>query len=114
MLQIGRICVKTAGRDAGQLAVIVDILDHKQVLIDGQTRRRKCSVLHLEPTSKMVDIAKGAAHGTIVSALKSLGIEVVERKTKTQKTSKPGMPIKKAAVKPVSVKPAAKPAAKKA
>jgi len=43
----GRICVKTAGRDAGLKCVIVDVLDDKFVLIDGETRRRKCNILHL-------------------------------------------------------------------
>ena len=46
MFNIGRVCVKLAGRDAGQKCVIVEILDEKTVLIDGMTRRRKCNKLH--------------------------------------------------------------------
>ena len=47
MIEIGRIVIKTAGRDAGREAVIVDILDDNYVLIDGNVRRRKCNILHL-------------------------------------------------------------------
>ncbi|MAG08197.1 50S ribosomal protein L14e, partial [Candidatus Woesearchaeota archaeon] len=47
--QIGRLVVKTAGRDAGKKALIVDSLDKSHVLIDGETRRRKCNIAHLEP-----------------------------------------------------------------
>ena len=56
MIEIGRICVKIAGRDAGLKCVIVDILDDKSVLIDGETRRRKCNVLHLEPSKEVIKI----------------------------------------------------------
>ena len=62
MIEIGRVCVKTAGRDAGLKCVVIDI-DKKLVLIDGQTRRRKCGIAHLEPTKDVLKIKKGASHG---------------------------------------------------
>ncbi|MBI4151198.1 50S ribosomal protein L14e [Candidatus Woesearchaeota archaeon] len=101
MLTIGTVCLKVAGRDAGHVAVIIDVLDAKTVLVDGQVRRRKCNISHLEPTSKTVDVKKGASHDEVVNALKGLGVEVTERKTKTQKPGKPGAkaPTAKAAVK---------------
>jgi len=52
MYEIGRICIKIAGRDAGRECVIVDVLKDKFMLIDGNVRRRKCNVIHLEPTKK--------------------------------------------------------------
>ena len=52
MLTVGRLCIKIAGRDAGKQCVIVDVLDHNKVLIDGLTRRRPCNILHLEPMNK--------------------------------------------------------------
>ena len=131
MLTIGRVCVKTAGRDAGQMAVIVDVLDNNLVMIDGQVRRRKCNVMHLEPTSKTVDVSKNASHGDVVKALKAVDIAVVERKPKakaakqtvkklpmkyapTKKAKKPAV-AKTAAVKTAkaTAKVEAKPAAKK-
>jgi large subunit ribosomal protein L14e len=114
--------MKLAGRDAGQVAVIVDVLDHNMVVIDGQVRRRKCNVAHLEPTGKKVHVEKDSSHNHVVAALKTLGIEVVERKTKKQKSTKP-VQVRKGKVKPVApakvakpakAAPAAKPAEKKA
>lgn len=63
---IGRICVKIAGRDAGKRCIIVDILDENYVLIDGNTRRKKCNISHLEPTEKVLDVKKGASHEDVV------------------------------------------------
>ncbi len=59
MFDIGRICVKIAGRDAGRTCVIIDVLEDGYVLVDGQTRRRKCNVRHLEPTKTTVELKKG-------------------------------------------------------
>ena len=41
MIDVGRVCVKIAGRDAGKKAVVVEKIDSNFVLIDGQTRRRR-------------------------------------------------------------------------
>jgi len=65
MIEIGRICVKTAGRDAGLKCVIVDVLDNKFVLIDGETRRRKCNILHLELLKDTVKIKKNISHESV-------------------------------------------------
>ncbi|HIH41349.1 TPA: 50S ribosomal protein L14e [Candidatus Woesearchaeota archaeon] len=85
MYETGRLCVKIAGRDARQKCVIIEVLDDNFVMIDGQTRRRKCNIKHLEPLDKVLKLKKGASHSDVVSALKSEGIEVTERKTKTKK-----------------------------
>ncbi len=84
MFGIGRVCVKIAGRDAGLKCVVVDVLDNNFVLIDGQTRRRKCNMVHLEPLPQKLSIVKGASHEHVVAALKDAGVEVVERKTKAK------------------------------
>ena len=75
MLDVGRVCMKIAGRDAKQIGVIVEVLDKTYVLVDGQVRRKKCNMSHLEPLSKVVDIDKGASHEEVVAALKKIGIE---------------------------------------
>lgn len=118
MISIGRVCVKTAGRDAGQLAVVIDVLDNNTVVIDGQVRRRKCNVMHLEPTSKFVTVDKDASHNAVVAALKDVGITVTDRKPKkavprpqnvpvqpAAKSAKPA-PAKKASVKTSTSSPA--------
>lgn len=89
MIEIGRLCIKIAGRDAGLKCVVVDDLGKGFVLIDGQTRRRKCNTSHLEPLNEVLNIKKNAAHDEVVRELKKLKIEVAERKEKKKKTEKP-------------------------
>lgn len=86
MIEIGRICVKIAGRDAGKTCVIVDVLDEIFVMIDGSTRRRKCNVCHLVPLKQKIEIKKNASHEDIAKEFKTLGFEVWT--TKPKKSSK--------------------------
>ena len=90
MIEIGRLCVKIAGRDAGKKCVIIDILDDNYVLIDGETRRRKSNILHIEPLSQVIKIEKNASHEEVAKALKEIGIESRQTKPKpsTQKPKK--------------------------
>ena len=90
MIEIGRLVVKTAGRDAGKKALIIDILDDKFVLIDGETRRRKCNVLHIEPLNQVINIEKNASHEDVAKALDEFGLKarVTKPKPKTQKPLK--------------------------
>lgn len=81
MLEVGRVCVKTAGRDAGRTCVIVDMEEGKYE-IDGQTRRRWVNAAHLEPLMQKVELKKGASHTDVVKALKTLDVEARERKPK--------------------------------
>ena len=91
MIEIGRLCVKIAGRDSGKKCVIVDILEPGFVLIDGETRRRKCNIKHIEFLEKKIDLTKGADRKKIIEEFKKLGIELREKKAKTVYTK----PLKK-------------------
>lgn len=82
MNEIGRLCIKLAGRDAGKTCVIVDKIDAKTVLIDGETRRRNCNVAHLEPLNKVISIKKGASSSEIKKEFEKLGLKVLETKPK--------------------------------
>ena len=55
-IKTGRICVKLAGRDAGEKVVITKIVDDNTVMIKspGRKQERKCSIRHLEPTDVVV------------------------------------------------------------
>ena len=88
MIEIGRLCLKIAGRDAGKRCVVVDIPKKNFALIDGQTRRKKCNIIHLEPLKEKLKITKGASHEEIVKEFKKLGIEVKEKKKKKEVKSK--------------------------
>ncbi|MFH1668535.1 MAG: 50S ribosomal protein L14e [Candidatus Woesearchaeota archaeon] len=85
MMEVGRLCVKIAGRDTGKQCVIVDVLDDKFVLIDGETRRRKCNMKHLEPKADVLPLKKGAAHSDVVAEFKKRGIEIKEKKPREAK-----------------------------
>ncbi len=88
MFEVGRLCVKLAGRDAGKKCVVVDVLDSVYVLIDGQTRRRKCNIRHLEPTETVLKIKKNSSHEDVAKILKDHDIEVRETKPK-EKVQRP-------------------------
>lgn len=87
-MEIGRLCVKLAGRDAEKKCVVVDIIDEKFVMIDGSTRRRKCNIIHLEPLDQKIDIKKGASHDEIAKAFEKIKLPVWNKKAKP-KTERP-------------------------
>ena len=87
MFEIGKICIKIAGRDAGKVAVVVDVIDDKIVLIDGNVRRRKCNISHLEPLDGDVKIKKGASTSEVHKAMSTAKIKVIEKK-KVKRTVK--------------------------
>ena len=87
-IEVGRVVIKLAGRDAGRKGVIVDILDDKFVLIDGETRRRKCNILHLEPLEQSVKLKKNASHEEVSKAIKEIGLEA-RVSTPKQKVQRP-------------------------
>jgi len=77
-IEVGRICIKTFGREAGKKCVIVDVIDKNFILITGpkginKVKRRKVNVNHVEPTQEKIEIKRGAADEEIVEILKSAG-----------------------------------------
>ena len=85
LFNIGRMCVKIAGRDAGKKCVIVEQVDDTLVIIDGQTRRRKVNIKHLEPLQDVVEISVSASLEEVAKAFEGLSLEV--RKTKAKKVA---------------------------
>ncbi|BFH73449.1 50S ribosomal protein L14e [Sulfurisphaera javensis] len=78
-IEVGRICVKTRGREAGKKCVIVDIIDENFVLVTGpkdinKVKRRRVNILHLEPTDKKIDINKGASDDEVKKKLEEAGL----------------------------------------
>jgi len=94
-MEIGQVCMKIAGRDAGKKCVIIDTIDKNFVLIDGATRRRKCNIAHLEPLQEKVKVKKGASHEEIALALKAIGITVPVKKKKAPKATPEAKPAPK-------------------
>ncbi len=70
-MEIGRVCTKVAGREAGRKCVVVDVIDENFVLIDAPgVKRRRCNVGHLVPSDDVLGIKKGAKVKEIQKALK--------------------------------------------
>jgi large subunit ribosomal protein L14e len=77
-IEVGRICVKVIGREAGKKCVIVDVMDKSFVLITGPkkvtgVRRRRVNVNHVEPTQNKIDLKRGASDEEVTDALKTAG-----------------------------------------
>jgi large subunit ribosomal protein L14e len=73
---IGRLCVKTMGREAGNYCVVVDIIDKNYVIIDGlKIRRRRVNYKHIEPLSDIIEIKKGAKHEDVEAAIKKAKLD---------------------------------------
>jgi len=87
-IEIGRICVKLRGREAGRKCVIVDIIDDRYVLITGPkqltgVKRRRVNINHIEPTDKKVSIEKGSSDEEVIKALENAGLaEFMKEKVK--------------------------------
>ena len=73
--EVGRMCIKTSGRDAGKHCVIVDLMDKNFALVTGPktvsgVRRRRVNVNHLKPLEEKIAIEKGATDEKIAELLK--------------------------------------------
>ena len=85
MIEIGRVCTKIAGREAGMICVVVDVIDKNYCLIDGPVRRKKCNFTHLDPLDKTLNLEKGASHVKVVLEFKKIGVEIKEKVKKEKK-----------------------------
>jgi large subunit ribosomal protein L14e len=91
-IEVGRICVKIAGREAGRKCVIVDIIDENFVLITGPksltgVKRRRCNINHLEVLDKKIEIPKGASDEEVLKAIEQAGLtEFMKERVKVKLT----------------------------
>lgn len=77
-VEVGRVCVKVVGREAGRKCVVVDVVNKNFALITGPKKvtgikRRRVNVDHIEPTKMRVAIKRGATDEEIVQALTEAG-----------------------------------------
>ena len=77
-VEVGRICVKTFGREAGSKCIIVDLMDDNFVVITGPrevngVKRRRANVKHIEITNDKVNIKKGSNDDEVKKALEKAG-----------------------------------------
>ena len=88
MVEIGQVAIKIAGRDGGKFCVVVDKLDDTFVLIDGDVRRKKCNLKHLEFLDKVIKIKKNAPSEDVIKELEKLGIKSDKKGSKKEKKSR--------------------------
>ena len=77
-VEVGRICVKLAGRETGRKCVIIDVMDKSFVLITGPqkttgVKRKRVNINHVRPLQDKIDIARGASDEEITAVLKNAG-----------------------------------------
>ncbi len=79
MMEVGRVCVKIAGREAGRYCVILKKIDENFVLVTGPklltgVKRRKCNVMHLEPTPYKIEIKEEASDREVIKAFEKANL----------------------------------------
>ncbi|MEM4831551.1 MAG: 50S ribosomal protein L14e [Sulfolobales archaeon] len=79
VVEVGRICVKIAGREAGRKAVIVDLVDDNFVVVTGPksltgVKRRRVNVKHVEILDKKVEVPRGASDEEVLKAIEAAGL----------------------------------------
>lgn len=77
-VEVGRICVKTLGREAGSKCIIVDLVDDNFVVITGPkdvngVKRRRANLKHIEITKDSIAIKKGSTDDEVKKALEKEG-----------------------------------------
>ncbi len=79
LYELGRVCVKTVGREAGSHCVVVEVKDESYVVVTGPknlsgVRRRSCNKRHLEPLETVIPIAADADDEAVKKAIEEAGL----------------------------------------
>jgi large subunit ribosomal protein L14e len=77
-VEVGRICVKLAGRETGKKCVIVDVMDKSFVLVTGPkkvtgVKRKRVNLNHIQVLQDKLDIKRGASDEEVTSTLEATG-----------------------------------------
>jgi large subunit ribosomal protein L14e len=77
-IEVGRVCVKVAGREAGRKCVIVDVMDKSFVVVTGPkkvtgVKRRRVNINHVAPTEDVIPIKRGASDEEVAQMIQADG-----------------------------------------
>jgi large subunit ribosomal protein L14e len=77
-IEVGRICVKEAGRECCSKCVVIDVMDKSFVLVTGPkkltgVKRRRVNINHLMPLEDKIDVKRGASDDEVNQALDDAG-----------------------------------------
>lgn len=89
MFKTGLICRKISGTEKGGICVVLE-RQKDFVIIDGDVKKRRCNISHLEPIA-FTDIEKDASHEEVLKVLEASGFKIkpkVRRKERWKKAPK--------------------------
>jgi large subunit ribosomal protein L14e len=77
-IEVGRVCVKVAGREFGRKCVIVDVMDKSFVVVTGPkkvtgVKRRRVNINHVAPTEDVIPIKRGASDDEVAQMIQADG-----------------------------------------
>jgi large subunit ribosomal protein L14e len=77
-IEVGRVCVKVAGRESGRKCVIVDVMDKSFVLVTGPknvtgVKRRRVNINHVAPTEETIQVKRGASDEEVTQMIEAAG-----------------------------------------
>ncbi len=77
-IEVGRICIKEAGRESCRKCVVIDVMDKSFVLVTGPKKltgikRRRVNINHVMPTPDKIDVKRGASDDEVSAALQAEG-----------------------------------------
>jgi len=77
-IEVGRVCVKVAGRESGLKCVIVDVMDKSYVVVTGPkkvtgVKRRRVNINHVAPTEETIPIKRGASDDEVAQMIQADG-----------------------------------------
>jgi len=77
-IEVGRVCVKVAGRESGRKCVIVDVMDKSFVVVTGPrkvtgVKRRRVNINHVAPTEDTLEIKRGASDEEVTQIIDAAG-----------------------------------------
>ncbi len=77
-VEVGRLCVKTAGRENGKKCVVVDVMDKSFAMITGPkavtgVKRKRVNLNHIMALQDKIEFARGASDEEVSSALTAAG-----------------------------------------
>ena len=92
-IEVGKICVKLTGREAGKKCVIIDLMDKNFIMITGPkdvtgVKRRRTNINHVEPLEDKIEVKRGASDEEVTGALKDAGkLEAMSGAKSSSKTA---------------------------
>ncbi|KAJ3064853.1 60S ribosomal protein L14, partial [Podochytrium sp. JEL0797] len=83
-VEVGRVVLVNYGPDAGKIAVVVDIIDHSRVLVDGPTTgvaRQALSYKRFNLTDIVIKVPRTAGTTAVTAAVQKADMEGLWNKT---------------------------------